>query len=132
MNSYTSLLGNNGLSSTAFLNVDSEHSKIMRMLISYGLTPTGNKGDDKARLHRFEIELAREELKSITSDSVRSFHFLTISNAEIQELRNALAPPKQEDEALQRENQKLAEERLGENQIAQMNSFFIRKNSKII
>lgn len=132
MSNYTSLLGNNGLSSTAFLNVDSEHSKIMRMLISYGLTPTGNKGDDKARLHRFEIELAKEELKAITNDSVRAFHFLTISNAEIQELRNAISPPKIEDDELQLENQKLAEERVGENQIAQMNSFFIQKKSKIV
>ena len=132
MSDYASLFGRNNLNSSAFMNADPEHSRIMKMLISYGLTPTGNKGDDKARLHRFEIELAKEELNAITSDSVRAFHFLTVSNAEIQELRQSIAPKVPDNNEMQLENQKLAEQRLGESQIAQMNSFFIQKKSKIV
>lgn len=132
MSEYNSFLGLNKISLTTFSNVDSEHSKIIKKLISLGITPSGNKVDDKSRLHRFELEKVEDELKSITSETVNSTQFVTISNHEIEQLRQKLNPKnKNKDEDLE-EQKKMVEERIGEDQIAKVNSFFIKKNSKII
>ena len=38
---------------------DAEERAIMRRLLSYGITPTGNKSKDKELLHKIEIEEAK-------------------------------------------------------------------------
>jgi len=40
-------------------SVDSEEKEIMRRLLAYGVTPTGNKITDKAKLREIELEKAK-------------------------------------------------------------------------
>ena len=63
---------------------DAEHRRIMRKLMAYGYTPTGNKSADTELLRR--IELKQAEMENCISS-----RFLTVSNAEqekIQEKKN--------------------------------------------
>lgn len=54
---------------------DEEEKEIARRLLMYGETPTGDKGTDKAKLHRIEEQKAKEN-NSVTGK------FLTVSRAE--------------------------------------------------
>lgn len=58
---------------------DYELIQIMRLLMMYGVTPTGNKAADKARLH--DIELTRAK-----SQNEPSGRFFTISYKQEQEI----------------------------------------------
>lgn len=40
-------------------SVDSEEKEIMRRLLAYGITPTGNKITDRAKLREIELERAK-------------------------------------------------------------------------
>lgn len=42
-------------------SVDSEEKEIMRRLLAYGITPTGNKSADRAKLHSIELEHAKND-----------------------------------------------------------------------
>lgn len=42
-------------------SVDSEEKEIMRRLLAYGITPTGNKSADRAKLHAIELEHAKND-----------------------------------------------------------------------
>ena len=55
--------------------IDLEHQEIMRRLLAYGITPTGNKTADKANLRKIELEKAKQE------NSV-SNKFLTVTKSE--------------------------------------------------
>lgn len=41
-------------------NYDFEYQEIIRRLLVYGITPTGNKTTDKAKLKEIELEKAKE------------------------------------------------------------------------
>ncbi len=59
---------------------DSEHQQIMRKLMAYGVTPTGNKAADKALLHEIELKLAKME-------NCVSSKFLTVTKAEQEKIQ---------------------------------------------
>ena len=59
---------------------DAEHRAIMRKLMAYGYTPTGNKSADKELLRR--IELKQAEMENCTSS-----RFLTVSIAEQEKIQ---------------------------------------------
>ena len=61
-------------------NIDSEEKEIMRRLMAYGITPTGNKTTDKATLRRIELEKAKES-NTILPD------LLTVSRQEQEEIQ---------------------------------------------
>ena len=62
-------------------SVDSEEKEIMRRLLAYGYTPTGNKTTDKAQLRKIEIEKAKQ-------DNYVSDKYLTVSQAECQRIQD--------------------------------------------
>ena len=62
-------------------SVDSEEKEIMRRLLAYGYTPTGNKTTDKAQLRKIEIEKAKQ-------DNYVSDKYLTVSQAECQKIQD--------------------------------------------
>ena len=69
--------------------IDEEEKRIMQKLMSYGVTPTGNKTTDKATLRRIELEKAKE------SNYIRN-DLLTVSKIE-QERIQAKKKEKQKD-----------------------------------
>lgn len=66
-------------------SIDSEEKEIIALLLSYGITPTGDKSTDKAKLHEIEYQKATQE------SVVSSNKFYTVSATEqehIQEKKN--------------------------------------------
>ena len=59
---------------------DAEHRRIMRKLMAYGYTPTGNKAADTEMLHRIEIKQAEME-------NCISSKFLTVTRAEQEKIQ---------------------------------------------
>lgn len=88
--------------------VDSEAKEIAARLMAYGITPTGDKSTDRAKLHKIEAEKAKQE--SIVSSS----KFLTVSTAEQEKIQDK-----------KKENKKLAG--LGAEAMANYNKVFIKK-----
>lgn len=71
--------------SYAALGLDSEEKEIIALLLSYGITPTGDKSKDRAKLHEIEHQ------KAIQEAVVSSNKFHTVSKSEqenIQEKKN--------------------------------------------
>ncbi len=62
------------------LTMDEEHKKIARRLRMYGITPSGNKNADKAKLHEIELREAKKE------DCV-SNKFLTVTKEEQEKIQ---------------------------------------------
>ena len=60
--------------------IDSEEQEIMRRLLAYGCTPTGDKATDKAHLRRIEEQKAKE-------DNFVSNKYLTVSQAECERIQ---------------------------------------------
>ena len=52
--------------------MDEEHQQIARRLRMYGITPSGNKSADKAKLHEIELREAKKEGKGINALTVGS------------------------------------------------------------
>lgn len=59
--------------------IDSEEKEIIKRLLSYGATPTGDKMSDKALLRRIEEQKAKQE-------SVPTGKYLTVSSQEIEKI----------------------------------------------
>lgn len=75
----------NKIQSFAFSGInymDEEEKRIARRLLQYGITPTGNKTADKARLHEIEIK----EAKTLNYISNK---FLTVTKTEQQNIQEA-------------------------------------------
>ncbi|MCM1265821.1 MAG: hypothetical protein NC200_06445 [Candidatus Gastranaerophilales bacterium] len=60
--------------------IDSEEKEIMKKLLAYGVTPTGNKSADKAKLRQIEEKKAKEE-------NIVSGKFLTVSRGEEEKIQ---------------------------------------------
>ena len=60
--------------------VDSEEQAIMDKLLSYGCIPTGDKATDRAKLHRIELEKAKQ-------DNYVSNKYLTVSSSECERIQ---------------------------------------------
>lgn len=79
----------NKITNYSFLNcscsIDEEEKKIIRKLSAYGITPSFNKAQDKAKLHEIELREAKKE-------NCVSNRFLTVTTNEqekIQEKKKA-------------------------------------------
>ena len=88
--------------------VDSEEKEIMAKLLAYGITPTGNKATDRAKLYQIEYNRAKQE------PTVSSNKFLTVSTSE----QNKIQEKKQE-------NKKVSN--IGDEAISNYNRAFINK-----
>jgi len=83
--------------------IDSEEQAIMDKLLSYGCIPTGDKATDRAKLHRIELEKAKQ-------DNYVSNKYLTVSSSECERIQerkkekrkiaNPEKKPKKQDERL--------------------------------
>lgn len=62
--------------------VDSEEKEIAARLLAYGETPTGDKTTDRAKLHRIELEKAKQE------STVSASKFLTVSTSEQEKIQD--------------------------------------------
>ena len=69
--------------------IDAEERAIMRRLLSYGVTPTGNKTKDKELLHRIEIEEAKR-------NNYVCGKFLTVSKNEQEKIQEKKKDKKKE------------------------------------
>ena len=69
--------------------IDEEHLRIIRKLREYGLSPTGNKSSDKAKLREVELKKAQQE------NSV-SNKFETVSKSEQEEIQKKKKAKKKE------------------------------------
>lgn len=63
-----------------FSGIDTEKRDIMKRLLAYGYTPTGDKDTDKATLRRIELQKAKE-------DNCVSDKYLTVSRAECEKIQ---------------------------------------------
>ncbi len=61
-------------------SVDAEEKLIMERLLSYGVTPTGDKTTDKSRLRRIEEKKAKQ-------DNFVSNNYLTVSQKECEQIQ---------------------------------------------
>ena len=71
-------------------SIDEEHKRIIEKLISLGLSPTGSKANDKAKLHEYEIRQVKTELGSKGNGSVNTTKYITVSTQEIERLKEKL------------------------------------------
>lgn len=63
------------------MKIDPEYREIVRRLRMYGITPSGDKDSDKARLHNIELQEAEKENEI-------SNKFLTLSKSEKEKILN--------------------------------------------
>ncbi len=107
--------------------IDSEHKAIIEKLMALGITPTGNKASDKAKLREIELKQVKVELGNNGKGSVNSGKYLTVSTAEIERMRMKL---QENDEELQ-EKRHAVENKLGATQEAEIARYWI-KVSKLV
>lgn len=62
--------------------VDSEEKEIAARLLAYGITPTGDKSTDRAKLKRIELEKAKQET------TISSNKFITVSASEQEKIQD--------------------------------------------
>ena len=70
-------------------SIDAEEKEIMRRLLAYGITPTGNKTTDKAKLRQIELEKAK------TSNCILP-DLLTVSRQEQEQIQKSKKDKKKE------------------------------------
>lgn len=108
--------------------IDEEYKKIIEKLIALGITPSGNKAADKAKLHEYELRQLKIELGTNGKGTVNKANYLTISSSEIEQLKENLQAAEQENKPKSRE----MEERTGAKQEALLNKYFIEKRKRIV
>lgn len=86
---------------------DAEHRRIMRKLMAYGYTPTGNKSADTELLRR--IELKQAEMENCVSS-----RFLTVTKAEQEKIQEKKKDEKLENNLEASQNTMQGQKLLGE------------------
>ena len=79
-------------------SVDPEEKEIMRRLLAYGITPTGNKITDKAKLRQIELEKAKNSNFVIPD-------LLTVSKSEQEHIQETKKEKKKENKQKQNLNE---------------------------
>lgn len=100
---------------------DEEHKRIIARLLALGVTPSGNKASDRAKLREIEMQQLKTELGTTGKGSVNKSKFVTISASEIEQMKEKL-------QATERENKPKSEEmekRTGAQQQALLNRYFL-------
>lgn len=131
----SSRLGINSVSSVSMgSDVDSEEVEIMRRLLAYGITPTGNKTTDKARLHEIELRHAKQEVESSGGKCVNSNKFFTVSKVKLEEMARQIKEKRKTNNAEDDEDtkalKKATENQTGATQESILNQYFYVKKKK--
>ena len=112
-------------------SIDEEHKRIIEKLISLGLSPTGSKANDKAKLHEYEIRQVKTELGSKGNGSVNTTKYITVSTQEIERLKEQLKTTEKDENSLEyKEKEDATKLQTGATQIAALNKWFLKKSPK--
>lgn len=105
----------------------------MEKLLALGITPTGNKSADKAKLREYEMRQVKTELGSTGKGTVNASKYLTISSNEINEMKQKLQSRAEEENSPENKEKRFAaENRIGAEQEALINQYFIKKKKSLI
>ena len=108
--------------------IDEEYKRIIEKMLELGLTPSGNKAADKAKLREIEMQQVKTELGTKGNGSVNASKYVTISSAEITNLKEKLQQKAKEENAPEmRKKFDAMQNRPGAEQQALMNKYFINK-----
>ena len=107
--------------------MDEEYKRIIERMLALGLTPTGNKASDKAKLREVEMQMLKAELGSKGKGSVNSAKYVTISTAEIEQLKEKLQLKAKEEDPKEKEKCESFEKMTGAQQQALLNKWLIKK-----
>lgn len=109
-------------------SIDEEYKRIIEKLMSLGIMPSGNKASDKAKLRELEMKQLKTELGTKGSGTVNPSRYVTISSSEIEQLKQKFQEKaKEEDSPEYQEKKNAAENRIGAEQEARLNQYFIKK-----
>ncbi len=108
--------------------IDSEHKAIIEKLMALGVTPTGDKATDKAKLREIELKQVKTELGTKGKGAVNASKYITVSTAEIERMKMKL---QENDEELQAKRH-ASENKVGAMQEALVNQYFINKKRRIV
>lgn len=118
-----------GISSSGGSSIDEEYKRIIEKLRALGLEPSGNKASDKAKLREYELRQIKAELGSKGKGSVNKTSYITVSPAEIEQIKEQLQSNSDEEENSTEHKEKAfaMENQTGATQLAAMNSYFLKK-----
>lgn len=109
-------------------SIDEEYKRILEKLIALGITPSGNKAADKAKLRQYEMQQLKSELGSNGKGNINKSDYITISASEIEQIKQMLQHNTEEENSPERkEIQKAAQNQTGATQTAALNQYFIKK-----
>lgn len=107
--------------------MDEEHKRIIERMLALGLTPTGNKASDKAKLREIEMQMLKAELGSKGKGSVNSAKYVTISTAEIEQIKEKLQQKAKDEDPQEKEKCENFKNMTGAEQQALLNKWQIKK-----
>lgn len=108
-------------------SVDEEYKRIVERMLALGLTPTGNKSADKAKLHEAEMQQLKSELGRNGKGSVNTKKYVTISSTEIQELKKELNDKYKDETSVEfQEISNAAKNQTGAEQQALLNKYLLK------
>ena len=99
MNISSNISVNSVSSVSAGSGIDEEYKRIIEKLLALGITPSGNKASDKAKLHEYEMKQLKAELGSDGKGSVNKSDYITISSAEIEQIKATLQAKNEEEKS---------------------------------
>lgn len=111
--------------------IDEEYKRIIEKLMALGITPSGNKTSDKAKLREYELRELKSELGTNGKGNVNKSNYITISSSEIERLKMQLQT-KEEDSEEMKEKKEAAQNQTGAMQEAMLNQYFIKKKKAIV
>jgi len=111
--------------------MDEEHKRIIERMLALGLTPTGNKASDKAKLRDVEMQLLKNELGSNGKGVVNTGKYVTIGATEIESLKEKLQLKAKEENPEEKKDKENFENKIGAEQQALLNKFLIKKKKQI-
>jgi len=111
-------------------SIDEEYKKILEKLMALGITPSGNKSTDKAKLREYEMRQLKAELGSNGRGVVNKANYLTISSEEIDRIRQKLQDKADEEEPEFKEKKEACENKTGAEQQALLNQHFLVKKKR--
>lgn len=106
--------------------VDEEYKRIIAKLLEYGITPSGSKTTDKAKLREIEMQRLKTELGTNGKGTVNAAKYVTITPQEIEEMKRKLQERAKDEENPEfKEKRNAAEKRAGAEQVARLNRYFL-------
>lgn len=119
-----------GINSTGMISggggPDEEYRRIIAKLLQLGIMPSGNKAADKAKLREIEMKQLKTELGTNGKGAVNKAKYVTISSAEIEQLKEKLKAKEKENQSPEmQEKRQAAEKRTGAEQQARLNRYFL-------